>query len=167
MLRILSARKYSPVKVCKISFIMLPEKKSREHTVAGLSVRPSVSPSVRQSVRTSHSCPAHNFVTSIWSWISKLLYRNEHHVKIICRAQHLGRYLEGKGHSIWSRISKLFHRVDNHIETACRAYYLDRYVEGQGHCLTLQQNRVRPITLLFEVRFRNNYKKWSPYWVDV
>jgi len=60
-------------------------------------VRPSVSPSVRPSVRTSHSCPAHNFV--IWSGISKLFYRNHHHVETTCRAQHLGRYLEGQGHS--------------------------------------------------------------------
>jgi len=80
-------------------------------------VRPSVSPSVRQSVRTSHSCPAHNFV--IWSCISKLFYRHDHHVETTCRAQHLGPYLEGHGHST-----------------------------------TLQQNRVQPITLWFEVRCR-------------
>ena len=79
-------------------------------------VRPSVSPSVRQSVRTSHSCPAHNFI--IWSRISKLFYRNDHHVQTTCRAQNLGPYLE-----------------------------------GQGHSATLQQNRVRLITLLFEVGF--------------
>ena len=35
-----------------------PRKISGEHIVAALSVRPSV----RLSVRTSHSCPAHNFV---------------------------------------------------------------------------------------------------------
>jgi len=99
-----------------------PRKISREHTVAGLSVRQSFSQSVRQSVRTSHSCPAHNFVSSIWSWISKLLYRNDHHVETMCRAQHLGRYLE-----------------------------------GQGHGITLQQNRVRHITLLFEVLFKNYF----------
>jgi len=29
---------------------------------------------------------------------------------------------------------------------------LGRYLEGQGHSMTLKQNRVRPITLLFEVR---------------
>jgi hypothetical protein len=28
-----------------------------------------------------------------------------------------------------------------------------RYLEGQGHSMTLQQNRVWPITLLFEVGF--------------
>jgi len=31
------------------------------------------------------------------------------------------------------------------------------YLEGQGHSMTLQQNRVRPITLLFEVGFRNYF----------
>ena len=30
---------------------------------------------------------------------------------------------------------------------------LGRYLEGQGHSMTLKQNCVRPITLLFEVRF--------------
>jgi len=29
--------------------------------------------------------------------------------------------------------------------------HLGRYLEGQGHSMTLKQNRVRPITLLFEV----------------
>jgi len=58
---------------------------------------------------------------------------------------------------IWSRISKIFHRNDHHIETTCRAQHLSHYLEGQGHSMTLQQNPVRPITLLFEVRFRNNF----------
>jgi len=30
----------------------------------------------------------------------------------------------------------------------CRAQHLGRYLEGQGHSMTLQQNRVRPITSL-------------------
>ena len=34
---------------------------------------------------------------------------------------------------------------------------LGRYFKGQGHSMTLQQNRVRPITSLFEVRLRNNF----------
>jgi len=58
---------------------------------------------------------------------------------------------------IWSQISTLFHRNDHHIETTCRAQYLGRYRKGQGHSKTLQPNRVRPITLLFELRFRNNF----------
>jgi len=97
-----------------------PRKISGEHIVVALSVRPSVSP----AVRTTHSCPAHNFV--IWSRISKLFYRNDHHVETTCHAQHLGRYLEGHGHS-----------------------------------MTLQQNRVRPITSLFEVRFRNYFTEMT------
>jgi len=32
---------------------------------------------------------------------------------------------------------------------------LGRYLEGQGHSMTLQQKRVRPFTLLFEVGFYN------------
>jgi len=35
----------------------------------------------------------------------------------------------------------------------CREHYLGQYLEGQGHRMTLQQNRVRPLTLLFEVGF--------------
>jgi len=39
----------------------------------------------------------------------------------------------------------------------CHAQHLGPYLEGQGHSATLQQNRVRPITLLFEVRFRTYF----------
>jgi len=55
---------------------------------------------------------------------------------------------------IWSRISKIFNRNDHHTETTCRAQRLRRYLEGQGNSMTLQQNRVRPITVLFEVGFQ-------------
>jgi len=65
---------------------------------------------------------------------------------------------------IWSLISKLFHRNDHHIKTTCHAQHLGRYLEGQGHSMTLQQNRVRPITSLFEVDFETISQKWSPYW---
>jgi len=37
----------------------------------------------------------------------------------------------------------------------CRKHYLGRYPEGQGHSMTLQQKRVRSMTLLFEVGFYN------------
>jgi len=30
-------------------------------------------------------------------------------------------------------------------------------LKGQGHSMTLQQNRVQPITLLFKVGFRNYF----------
>jgi hypothetical protein len=46
-------------------------------------------------------------------------------------------------------ILQLFHRND-HIETMCRAQHCGRYLEGQGYSMTLEQNRVRPITMLFE-----------------
>jgi len=35
--------------------------------------------------------------------------------------------------------------------------HLGRYIVGQGHSMTLKQNRVRPIILLFEVGFRNYF----------
>jgi len=34
---------------------------------------------------------------------------------------------------------------------------LGRYLEGQGQIMTLQQNRVRPITSLFEVGFQKYF----------
>jgi len=61
-----------------------------------------------------------------------------------CPAQHF---------VIWSRILKLFHRNYRHIKTKCCVQDLDRYLEGQGHSMTLKQNRVRLITLSFEVQF--------------
>jgi len=87
--------------------------------IGGAYSRRLVRPSVSLSVRTSHSCPAHNIV--IWSRISKLCYRN--------------------------------------VETTCRVQHLGPYLEGQGHSMTLQQNRVRPITLLFEVGFQKYFTK--------
>ena len=57
----------------------------------------------------------------------------------------------------WSRTSKLFHRNHQHIETTCHMQYLCCYLEGQGHSMILQQNRVWPKTLLFEVGFHNYF----------
>jgi len=37
------------------------------------------------------------------------------------------------------------------------AQNLSRYLEGQGDSMTLKQNLVRPITLLFEVGFLNYF----------
>jgi len=46
----------------------------------------------------------------------------------------------------------LVHDVNNmHVR------HLGRYLEGQGHSLTLKQNCVRPITLLFSVRIKNYF----------
>jgi len=56
---------------------------------------------------------------------------------------------------IWRRILQIFHRNDHHIGMTCRPEHLGCYLEGQGHSMTLQQNRVWPITLLFEVGFYN------------
>ena len=39
------------------------------------------------------------------------------------------------------------------METTFRVQHLGRYLEGQGHSMTFQQNRARPITLLFENYF--------------
>jgi len=39
----------------------------------------------------------------------------------------------------------------------CRPQHLGHYLKGQGHSMTLQQNCVRPITLLLKVIFRNDF----------
>jgi len=43
----------------------------------------------------------------------------------------------------------------------CRAQNLGPFLKGQGHSATLQQNRVRPITLLFEVGFQNYFTEMT------
>jgi len=58
---------------------------------------------------------------------------------------------------IWSLILKLCHRNDHHIETTCCGQDLNLYLEGQCHSITLQQNRVLPISLLFGVGFYNYF----------
>jgi len=45
----------------------------------------------------------------------------------------------------------------NSSYTMCHLQHLGQYIEGQGHSMTLQQNLVRPITLLFEVGFYNYF----------
>ena len=91
------------------------------------------------------SCPAHNFV--IWSRISQLFHRNDHHIEMTCRAHHFGPYLESQRHSmtfaaksclthnfvIWSPILKLFDRNDHYFEIMC--HYL-------AHCLALCTIRI-------------------------
>jgi hypothetical protein len=39
----------------------------------------------------------------------------------------------------------------------CHVQYLGRYFEGQDHSMTLNKNRVRPITWLFDVGFYNYF----------
>jgi len=76
------SQKWSPYwdDVSRASFGSLPWRSRSQHDLA------------------AKSCPAHNFV--IWSRISKLVHRNDHHIETTCRAQHLCRYLEGQGHSM-------------------------------------------------------------------
>jgi len=124
------------------------------------------------------SCPPHNLV--IWSLILQLFHRNDHHIEMTCCKQHLGRYLEGQGHSMTLqqnrvrpitllcevRFYKYFTEIitilrrcvtrnDHHIRMTCLAKHFGRYLEGQGHSKTLQQTRVWSITLLFEVGLYN------------
>jgi len=68
----------------------------------------------------------------------------------------LAKYFSANNFVIWSQILQLFHRNVHHIETTCRVQHLSWNLEGQGHSMTLQQSRVWPKTLLFEIGF-NNY----------
>jgi len=54
--------------------------------------------SISQHDLAAKSCLANNFV--IWSRISKIFHKNDHHIDAMCCAQHLGLYLEGQGHSM-------------------------------------------------------------------
>ena len=112
------------------------------------------------------SCPAYNFV--IWSQISNIFQRNIHHIETTCRAQHLGRDLEGQGHSmtfqqnsfwpitLWFEVE--FTTNSQEWSSYCdNVHHLGCYLKGQGHSMTLQQNRVWPKTLLFEVGFYNYF----------
>jgi len=113
------------------------------------------------------SCSAHYFV--IWSQILQLFHRNDHHIGMTWHTQHLvplrsrsQHYLAAKSCSahnfvIWSQILQLFYRNDHHNEMTCRVQHFGHYLEGQGHSITLEQKRVRPITLLFELFDRNDH----------
>jgi len=76
------SHKWSPYSddMSRVTFWSLPWRSRSQHDLA------------------AKSCPAQNF--DIWSPILKLLHRNDHHIEKPCRKQHLGRYLEGKGHSM-------------------------------------------------------------------
>ena len=65
---------------------------------------------------------------------------------------------------IWSLILQLFHRNDHHIEMTCCKQNFGRYLEGQGHSMTLQHNRVRPITLWCEVGFYKYFTEMINIW---
>jgi len=66
-----------------------PRKISGEHIVAGLSVR----------LYVPDLCPVHNFV--FWSLILKLFHRNNHHIEMTCRAQHLGPSMTLQLNCVW------------------------------------------------------------------
>jgi hypothetical protein len=52
---------------------------------------------------------------------------------------------------------KQFHRNDHHFEMTCHVNHFGRYFERQDHSMTLQKNRVPPITLFFKVGFENYF----------
>ena len=121
-----------------------PRNISGEHIVAALSVRPY--------------SPNSDFKTVLQKWPPcwddvSLPWRSRSQRDIAAKS------CPAHNVVIWSLISTIFHRNDHHFETTCRVQHLGRYLEGQGHSMTLQQNRVRPITVLFEVGFRKYFPK--------
>ena len=92
------------------------------------------------------SCPAHNFV--IWSQISKIFHRNDHHIGTTCRAQHLDHYLKGQGHSMTLlpnpvRLVTLLFEVDfENISENWSLYWDDvsRATFGLLHWRSMSQN---------------------------
>jgi len=54
--------------------------------------------------------------------------------------------------TIKARLMKLGMCIGSNVYNM-HTQHLSRYLEGQGHSMTLKQNRVRPIFLLFEVGF--------------
>jgi len=116
-----------------------------------------VRPSVRQSVRPIRVRPItslfevgfQNFFSEMTTMLRRRVARSQRDIAAkSCPAHNF---------VIWSRILKILHRNDHHNGTACRAQHLGRYLVGQGHSMILQINRVRAITSLFEVGFRNYF----------
>jgi hypothetical protein len=125
------------------------------------------------------SCPVHNFI--IWSWILKLLHRNDHHIETMCHAQHLGRYLEG--HSMtWQQnhvrpITLLLEVGYNNYFTAmitilnqrvtCNIWVLLWRSRSQ-HDLAAKLCLAHVFLLCYlKSNFTTISQKWSPYWDNV
>jgi hypothetical protein len=128
----------------------------------------SVCQSVCRSVRTSRICVwpitslfevgFYNYFTEMitilrW-WVARNIWVATLKVKVLA-----AKSCPAHNFVIWSLTLQLFHRNDHSIEVTWREQHLGRYLEGQGHSMTLQQNRVRPITSLFEARFYNYFIK--------
>jgi len=145
------------------SHFYAPRKNSGEHIVAALSVRPSVSPSVRpirvRPITLLFEVGFRNYFTEMTTMLRRRVTRNiwVATLKVKVATWPCSKIVSANNFVIRSRISKIFHRNDHHIEMTCHAQHLGRYLEGQGHSMTFQQNRVWPITLLFEVRFYNYF----------
>jgi len=110
--------------VSRTTFGLLPLRSRSQHDLA------------------AKSCPAHNFV--IWSRISKIFHRNDHHIihdvsratfgllPWRSRSQHdlSAKLFPAHNFFIWSLISKIFHMNDHHIEMTCRVQHYGCYLEG-------------------------------------
>jgi len=132
------------------------------HDVSRAAFRSLLSRSRSHHNLAAKSCPANNFVISLadfenilhkWSpslddvsltTFGSLPWRSKSQHDLAASSCPTHNFV------IWSQISKQLHRNDHHIETTCRVHKLGPY---QGHSTSFQQNCVRPITMLFKVRF--------------
>jgi len=147
--------------------VFLCSPKNFEGAYSRRVVRPSVSPSVRPYVPEFVSGPLLRYLnldfksisqkwSPYWDDVSRatfgsLPWRSRSQDDLAEKSCPAHKFV------IWSRILKLFHINVHHIETMCRAQHLGRYLEAQGHSMTLQQNHVQPITLLFKVGFWKHF----------
>jgi len=138
-------------------------------TIGGAYSRRVVRPSVRQSLCISRirvrpitslfEVRFYNYFTEMITILRRRVARNIWLLHWRSRSYHdlKAKLCQAHYFVIWRRILKIFHKNDYHIETTCLAQHLGCYLEGQGHNMIWQQNLVRPITLLFEVRCYNYF----------
>jgi len=134
-----------------IYFFYAPRKILGEHIVAALSVHPSIRPIRVRPITLLLEVWFRNNFTEMTTMLRRRVACTFGSLPWWSRSQHdlAAKLCPAHNFNIWSQISKIFHRNDHHIETLCCAQHLGHYIEGQGHSMTLQQNHVRPITLLF------------------
>ena len=109
-------------------------------------------------------------IVLVWSQISKLLHRNDHHIETTCRAQHLGRYFEGQGHSATLQQSHVrpltlllwkhfFRGVFNYVEFVGKTIHEFKYPQYKIPLVRLSNFLVNNVNIWYEpcvLQFCNN-----------
>jgi len=139
---------------CELNF-MLPPK----NTVAALSVRPSVRPIRVRPITLLFVIRFLNYFTEMTTMLRQRVSCNIWvlTLKVKVTVKPCSKSWLAHNFVIWNQISKIFHRNDYHNDMMCHVQTIYCYLVGQGHSMPLQQNRVQPITLTFEVEFQNYF----------